>query len=74
LVAAFAGKTVADMVSESEHVLLCHAVTLHYQLDQWVTQQVAEPCFTVGFCAHDDPLLCPTTNVASTYCSILFEW
>jgi hypothetical protein len=47
----------ANLIPESDHVSVSHAVSLHHQPDQWIAQQVAEPCFTVNFCAHDDLLL-----------------
>jgi hypothetical protein len=51
------------LIPESEHFLFGHAIARHHQPDQWIAQQVAEPCFTVNFCAHDDLLLCSMTNV-----------
>jgi hypothetical protein len=45
------------LIPESEHFLFGHAIARHHQPDQRIAQQVAEPCFTVNFCAHDDLLL-----------------
>jgi hypothetical protein len=53
----------ANLIPESDHVSVSHAVARHHQPDQWIAQQVAEPCFTVNFCAHDDLLLYSMTNV-----------